>query len=269
MDLVLLLKSFLMLFVVMDPVGNIPIFIAITKDFSDDQANYEVEPRKPRKQKDGVAELGRYGRKMKIPDNCYMPDISNLAEKRLMPALMLSLICSKGANFSPKASLYLRNFIRLIDKSIAEYLEARNIILLEIEEKNRSAEEMQETGRFLYFISFVNHAENCINALRRALHLLSAMKSEQFSPAIPKIPRKLIEALGDKIKDIRDTIEHLDEKIQKDEHVQGEPVMLVVTDDERSMSICNQNLKFCELELIIRKLYNIGKYLIEEYRKNP
>lgn len=37
MDLILLLKSFLILFVIMDPVGNIPIFIAITKDFSDEE----------------------------------------------------------------------------------------------------------------------------------------------------------------------------------------------------------------------------------------
>jgi hypothetical protein len=121
-----------------------------------------------------------------------MPDISDLAENRLIPSLTIGLLFAKGDKFSKKASLYLRNFIRLIDKSIAEYLKARDAILLQIEEKNRSPEEMQEKGREICILSFVNHAENCINATRRLLHLMEAFKNERISPSIPKIPCKLI-----------------------------------------------------------------------------
>lgn len=90
---------------------------------------------------------------MKLPDNCYMPDISELAKHRLIPALTLSLMVSKGDQFSEKAALYLGNFMRLIDKSVTEYLKAREIILLQIEEKNRSSEEMQKKEGF--YISFL------------------------------------------------------------------------------------------------------------------
>jgi len=205
---------------------------------------------------------------MKLPDNCYMPDISELAEHPLIPALTLSLMFSKGDQFSEKAALYLRNFIRLIDKSVTEYLKAREIILLQIEEKNRSSEEMQKKGRVLYILSFVDHAENCVNAIRRLLHLLGSIKNERMSPSIPKIPRKLIEAHRNIIKNIRDTIKHLNEKIQNDEHSKGEPVMLSLAEDEKSMVICKQNLRFCDLESVIRNFYDIGKYLIECYRKS-
>ncbi len=204
---------------------------------------------------------------MKLPDNCYMPDISDLAEHPLIPALALSLMFSKGDQFSEKAALYLRNFIRLIDKSVKEYLEAREAILLQIKETNQSSEEMQKKGRVLYILRFVDHAENCVNAIRRLLHLLEFMKKERMSPSIPKIPRKLIEAHGNIIRKIRNTVEHLDEKIQKDEHGEGEPVMLFLAEDEKSMVIGKLNLRFCDLESVIRNFYNIGKYLALCYRK--
>ena len=125
------------------------------------------------------------------------------------------------------------------------YSEARNAVLLGIEERNRSAKEMQRKGRLLYIVSFVNHAEDCLNATRRTLHLLEAIKRERVSPPIPKNHRKLIAALEGKIK----------------------PVMLSVDDDEKGISICNQKLEFIDLERIIRALHGVGKYLIEEYNK--
>jgi len=80
-----------------------------------------------------------------------MPDISDLDS--LIPAFTLSLVFFKGDQFSKKAALYLRNFIRLIDKSVTEYLKAREIILLQIEEKNRSSEEMQKKeGSYISFV---------------------------------------------------------------------------------------------------------------------
>jgi len=88
-----------------------------------------------------------------------------------------------------------------------------------------------------------------------------------MSPSIPKIPRKSIEAHKNIIKNIRDTIEHLNEKIQNDECSKGEPVMLSIAEDEKSIVLCKQNFRFCDLELVIRSFYDIGKYLIECYRK--
>ena len=203
---------------------------------------------------------------MKLPDNCHMPDISDLAKHPLIPVLTLSLMFSRGDQFSKKAALYLRNFIRLVDKSVREYLEARKTILSQIEEKSRSSEEM-EKGRVLYILSFVDHAENCVNAIRRLLRLLEYIKRQSMSPPIPKIPRKLIEASRNIIKDVRNTVEHLDEGIQKDEHGEGEPIMLFLTDDGRSMVIGKHSLKFCNLESVIRNLYDIGKHLALSYRK--
>jgi len=175
-------------------------------------------------------------------------------------------IVAKGDKFSKKASLYLRNFIRLIDKSIAEYLKARDAILLQIEEKKRTAEEMREKGRFIYILSFVNHAENCINATRRLLYLLDGLKTERVSPPIPEIPGKLIKAHRDIITNVRGTVEHLDRIIQKDKHLEGEAIMLSISKDQKSMIISNHNLRFCDLASVIRNFYDIGKYLIEAYK---
>jgi hypothetical protein len=62
-------------------------------------------------------------------------------------------------------------------------------------------------------------------------------------------------------------VEHLDEKIQKNEHREEEAIMLLISKDQKSMIISNQNLRFCDLASVIRNFYDIGKYLIEAYIK--
>jgi len=101
---------------------------------------------------------------MAIPSKCKMPDLSGL--DRLMNRLMVQVLVG-DRGLSRKAALYRRNFVRLLDKALREYNEAREIILAEIAEANRSPKEMAKDGRSIYIITFPDHMETCINAVRR------------------------------------------------------------------------------------------------------
>jgi len=77
---------------------------------------------------------------MAIPSECKMPDLSGIGSPLLGRLIVQLLVGERG--LSPKAGRYRRNFIRLLDKAVREYNEARAAILADVTEAKRSAEEM-------------------------------------------------------------------------------------------------------------------------------
>ena len=66
-----------------------------------------------------------------IPSACKMPDLS--VSKSLMPILLVQVMIG-DPGLSQKTALYRRNFLRLVEKAVDEYREARNYIIKQIEE---------------------------------------------------------------------------------------------------------------------------------------
>jgi len=202
---------------------------------------------------------------MAIPSECKMPDLSGL--ERLMNLLMVRVLLG-DRGVSRKAALYRKNFVRLVDKALREYKEAREIILAEIAEANRSPKEMAKDGRSIYIITFPDHMETCINAVRRLYKLLDKFKSEKESPILPKEIRRLVETIAPPIVDMRNAVEHMDEDIQKDEISPGEPIMMAVSRDEDGVVVSKYELKFEELATVLRKMHEIALYVLTIKRAN-
>ena len=171
---------------------------------------------------------------------------------------MLSLMLPGDEKLPPKTRLYRRNFVRLIDKAVLEYVEAREALFAQVEEPNRPAAELQK-GRILYICTIANHLENCLNAVRRLLNHLDKLKSDKGGIEIDRTTRNIIESASTSFIDIRDTVEHLDERIQKDELGPDQSIMLSITDDQRGAEIAGTTISFAELERIIRRLHEVGK----------
>ena len=121
---------------------------------------------------------------MAIPSECRMPDLSDVTCS-LMGRLLIQLMVGEPG-LSRRTTLYRRNFIRLLDKALREYQEAREIILDQIGEANRPVEDMSKHGRYLYIIRFPDHIESCISTVRLLYKLLRRIKLEKESPPIPK-----------------------------------------------------------------------------------
>jgi hypothetical protein len=193
-----------------------------------------------------------------IPTEVKMEDLSRL--EKLQPTLILHLVFADGDNnVSRKIALHRRVYIRLVDKAVDEYEEARSLILAQIEEGQRSTEEMARDGRYIYMSKFVDHMENCISTVRRILRFLDILKGNQEGLLFSRTIRKQIESLTTPIVEVRNVVEHMDKKIQNDGVQENEPVMLKVTDAQDGVVIGGQSLKFSTLSTLIKQLHGLGQ----------
>jgi hypothetical protein len=193
-----------------------------------------------------------------IPTELRMEDLSGL--EKLQPTLIINLVFAQGdKDISRRTALNRRLYIRLLDKAVDEYTEARELIVAQIAEGQRNAEEITQNGRYIYMFKFVDHMENCISSIRRILRFLDILKSNQDGLAFSRTTRNHIESLTTPIIDVRDTIEHMDERIQKDVIQENEPVMLKITDTQDGIMIAGQSLKFSTLGTLIKKLHALGQ----------
>ena len=203
---------------------------------------------------------------MEFPSECKMPDLSGL-DSPLVGRLIVQLLVGERG-LSPKTSLYRRNFIRLVDKALREYHKAREAILAEIAEMNRSPEEMSRDGRSIYILTFTDHIENCINAVRRLYKLLERIKAEKQSPGLPRELRRQVETREGTIVKIRGAIEHMDELILKGEAGVGKPIMAAGSENWDAVVVSSYELKFEELATVLRTMHEIALHLLTIKKAN-
>jgi len=195
-----------------------------------------------------------------IPTELKMENLSGL--EKLLPTLILNLGFAHGdKDVSRRTKLNRRLYIRLLDKVLDEYSEARELIVAQIAERLRTPEEMEQNGTFIYMFKFVDHMENCISSVRRLLRFLDILKGNQDGLVLPKMVRKHIKSLTryTSIIDVRDTIEHMDERIRDDLIQENEPVMMKITDTQDGIMIAGHSLKFSNLSTLIKKLHVLGQ----------
>ena len=196
-----------------------------------------------------------------IPTELRMEDLSDL--KKLQPTLVLNLVFAQGDNdISRRTALNRRLYIRLLDKMLDEYMAARALIVAQVAEGQRNVEEMTQKGRYIYMFKFVDHMENCISSVRRILRFLDILKGNQDGLVFSRTIKNHIGSLTTPIIDVRNTIEHMDERIQNDIIQENEPVMLKITDTQDGIMIAGQSLKFSTLSTLIRKLHALGQSIV-------
>lgn len=193
-----------------------------------------------------------------LPTELKMEDLSGL--EKLQPTLTLNVVFSQGdRDICRRTALNRRVYIRLLDKTMDEYREARELIVAQIAEGQRSAEEMTSNGRYIYMFKFVDHMENCISTVRRILRFLDILKGNQGGLVFSRTVKNHIKSMKTDIIDVRDTVEHMDERIQHDVIQENEPVMLKITDSQDGIMIGGQSLKFSTLSTLIKQLHVLGQ----------
>jgi hypothetical protein len=190
-----------------------------------------------------------------------MPDLSDLPAN-LQGRSMLAIFVGEGG-LSRNEVLYRRNFARLVDKAIREYEAAQVAVAAEIDERNRPWEQMVEEGRPFYILGFTDHFENCLNAINRALKLLSRMHKETMLAGLPRVIGRSLQAWSRSVPDVRDTFEHVDERIQKGEIAEGQPVMLWIGESGDRAVIGSDEVLFIDVARTLRRLHEIGVLLFE------
>lgn len=176
-----------------------------------------------------------------------MPDLSGV-DFPLINRLIVRLLVPESG-ISSKAKLYRTSFVRLQDKAIREYRQAREALLADIQQ--------------MRFIEFTDHMETCINATLRLFKLLERLKSERESPSFPKELRRFVETKSRSVKGVRDAVEHMDEEIQFDRVTPGKPVALTVNKNGDGVLASSCELSFQDLAKVLEKFNEIALYILK------
>jgi len=202
-----------------------------------------------------ISELRIYTLYMRIPESCQMPDLTALDS--LIPGFMNAVTFFNGDELTEREKLYIRVFVRLVNKALIEYEEARKCVMAQL----------QERQRLFYMLAFVDHMENCLNAARRLFGIIDAAKSEQGALKIDRILRKYAESHFNDVKNIRDCIEHMDEKIQKDKN--AGLIMLSVSQDNKGVEISSELIKFDDLAGVLKRFHEVALKWMDAFCSNP
>jgi len=187
-----------------------------------------------------------------------MPDLSDLdsLKKELIPVLLIGADAALG----PKDRLHLRTFIRLIDKAVDEYRDARKALIDEI-----TAEEDAKSGKqgamVILSFAFIDHIENCITSTRRILRTFDRIKGNNPN-LIDRQTNRLITNLSADITAVRDVLEHIDERIHSDEIESNEPVILALSESRDKVFVGSATLRLDQLGSILKKMHNIARGLL-------
>ena len=114
-------------------------------------------------------------------------------------------------------------------------------------------------------LSFVDHMEYCINTTRRLFSVLESTKREPNGElTIDRSLRRRIETHLDTVRDIRDFVEHIDEKIQHGETTG--PVMMKLSDDDEGVEIVEYSLKFVDLARLLKRFHELSIQWLADFR---
>ena len=179
-----------------------------------------------------------------------MPDISYLKPKAVSCFIAGSLVGrdSDKTNIEKKM---LPVLARLIDKAIMEYTRAKELMAAEEAESEMSYEEIlkRDQGQFIYTCSIIDHLENCVTTLARIYKVKG---------------RYMGHTKNQSIIDIRDSVEHVDERIR--DAIDELPV-LNISEDSLVIEIAARNqgkvsIKTKDISEEIISLYNEIKKLL-------
>lgn len=204
---------------------------------------------------------------MGMPTECKMPDLSDLQMERLqVRTLITSLIGDPG--IERKQSHYRRNFARLVDKAIYEYEVARKAVSAQLHATVDGADHsytgnrpISFGGSRLYIISYIDHMENCVNAVNRLLKLFDHLKNGKSNPILAGLPRAKKRALGAysrSLSNVRNAFEHIEEYIHGDKIIEGQGFMLSISDNGDRAIMGPHAMEFSDLARALRQLYEIG-----------
>ena len=161
------------------------------------------------------------------------------------------------AKLSPsdeKTSRLFMMFLLIVDKAAREYIAGHDSLTAYINSTNKTDFLIDGLGRY----------ETCVVTLKRAYKLLDRLKNQQDSPVFNRQLRKLIETWEKPVTDVRNAIEHMDEKILKNELANGEAHLLSVDVTGNFLELTKYKISFTTVYNAVKNLHLAGIDMIEK-----
>lgn len=178
----------------------------------------------------------------------------------LEPNLMVSVLnvmFVRGGPSDVTSRRYHAHFIRMVDLAIEYYELARR-------DHVRAWNEITDGQRVGLAFRAISHLEISVITTRRALAALDAVVRDQGSPQIDRTQRRLIESIGGDLKDDRDCVVHVDEKLAA--FVEGESHALRIDQEGTVARIGALDLSMERYAMLLRRLHEVAT-LLARYRE--
>lgn len=147
-----------------------------------------------------------------IPSECNLPDLSGLLTKHLDQSFFVHQLVGSESRFPEKMLIYRRNFVRLADKALRDYLDARGAVLA-IVEKRKSHTLDIANGRLLSNL-IANNLEDCLVTTHRLFTYFERIRTDIKSFPVDQLFRQRIEAMEVSIRNMRDLVVHMEMDIK-------------------------------------------------------
>lgn len=192
------------------------------------------------------------------PKRCEMPDLSKLSAKLTVSYFMNQTFGRTGLRMDGAGQAQFMNLVRLVDKTLLEYEQARKYLQRYVDSHNRTS----------LFMRCVSHMENCIDSLHRVFLHLKGLKASLYEKtlmgeAVPQIRRDDLpkNSAYKRIMRIRHAIQHMDERISRREAgADTAPIGLKVKSD--SIVLDYEEIYFAELASWIQQIHNVTEHLV-------
>lgn len=194
------------------------------------------------------------------PKRCEMPDLPDLHGKFTLGYFLNREFRNTGLQIDGPGQMQFLNFIRLLDKTLIEYRQAREHL----------QQYVGSDSKLSQFFRCTDHMENCVDSLHRTFLHLEGLKAslhkEQERPnkPLPQINRDDLPKGKDRnrIRSIRRAIQHMDRDISRGKVGEGvAPIGLNVKSD--SIELDHKIIYFTELAEWIRQTCVVAEQLID------
>ncbi|GAH38523.1 unnamed protein product [marine sediment metagenome] len=102
---------------------------------------------------------------------------------------------------------------------------------------------------------------------RLVVQLLVGERS--LSPEARLYRRNFIRLVDKSVRDIRNTVEHMDERIQKGEIALGKPIMLTCSQEGDRILVSDCELDFTGLAMVLEKMHEIAQHVLTIKKLKP
>lgn len=188
------------------------------------------------------------------PTRCEMPDLSDLSSINVLNLILSKVFLGAGPK-DQNSSMRVNSFVRILDKTTIAYEDARFSFIDYINSSTNALGPIFRT---------VDHLETCINSLNRAIKFAVSIKKDKNSPPLPKNLEIFSSNVKFRIGNVRNAIEHMDEKIRRNQIQIDDPIALIARSD--SLEIAGEEISYSELASWIRELNSLAVMLIN-YRE--
>jgi len=195
------------------------------------------------------------------PPRPVLPPLHSDIHNKSILDLRLNLWLGRGVEVLSvePARRQFTNMIRLMDKTVIEYESA----------KDRCADWLRGLDgsgmpHLAAYYRAIDHMENCIGALHRTLLHLERIRQTPAASPVDRIGHKALRAAIGEINDMRDAIEHADERLLTVE--KGAPLPVPALRSDR-MTVGPDSVAYVDLAQWIYQTFRLVRMLLDEAPK--